>query len=163
MPGTGSGLFAHFGSKEELQLATVEAARQRYYREVVEPIRTVPDGLPRLQAMCNGTLDYLRRRVFPGGCFFAVVRAEFSARPGPVRDKINRNKLWGRRFVVDRIRAAQANGELSAAEKPEQLAFELEALWDAPNWSLHTEPGERDIGRARRALDRRLEAAKAGP
>src|ERR1043166_6451608 len=66
-----SGLFAHFGSKEDLQLATIEAARQRFVDEVVRPALAAPRGYPRLMAICRGWLDYVQREVFPGGCFFA--------------------------------------------------------------------------------------------
>ena len=84
-----SGLFAHFGSKEDLQLATIEEARQRYAREVIEPACAAGSGITRLHALCEAFLSYLERAVFPGGCFFASAMAEFDARhPGPVRDRI---------------------------------------------------------------------------
>src|ERR1700685_2708511 len=84
-----SGLFAHFGSKEELQLATVEEARQRYTREVIQPARAAGPGITRLHALCEAFLSYLERAVFPGGCFFASAMAEFDSKaPGPVRDRI---------------------------------------------------------------------------
>ena len=78
-----SGLFAHFGSKQELQLATIEAAREVFFREVVEPAAAAPDGLPRMQATLAAWLDYFRRDVFPGGCFFQAASLEFDDRRGP--------------------------------------------------------------------------------
>src|SRR6202046_3553710 len=84
-----SGLFAHFGSKEELQLATIEEAREIYAREVIEPARAGGAGIIRLHALCEAFLSYLERAVFPGGCFFASAMAEFDSKaPGPVRDRI---------------------------------------------------------------------------
>ncbi|HEX8188504.1 MAG TPA: helix-turn-helix domain-containing protein, partial [Pyrinomonadaceae bacterium] len=83
-----SGLFAHFGSKEELQLATVEAARDVFVREVVRPAFGAPRGLARLWQLCDVWLGYVRREVFRGGCFFAAAAAEFDGRPGAVRDRV---------------------------------------------------------------------------
>jgi len=62
-----SGLFAHFGSKEELQVATIKAARERFIEEVFRPALNVERGYPRLMAICRSWIDYLRRGVFPGG------------------------------------------------------------------------------------------------
>jgi AcrR family transcriptional regulator len=76
-----SGLFAHFGSKEELQLATIEAASEIYIREVIAPARDAERGLPRLVALMDHWLDYLRREVFKGGCFFDAARSEYDSRP----------------------------------------------------------------------------------
>src|SRR5580698_7023263 len=64
-----SGLFAHFGSKQDLQLATIEEARERYVREVIEPSLAETASLRRLHALCDSFLSYLDRAVFPGGCF----------------------------------------------------------------------------------------------
>ena len=155
-----SGLFAHFGAKGGLQLATIEAARRRYHRRVMEPILAAPVGLPRLLAACRGTLDYLASGVFPGGCFFVHVRAEYNARPGVVREAIRRNKTWMRKFLATTIRAAQARGDLAPTEDPDRLAFELEALWDAPNWALHDDHRTQEIERARLAIEARLTRAR---
>src|SRR5207247_3855694 len=84
-----SGLFAHFGSKEELQLAAIEEARQRYVQEVIAPGLAAGSGITRLYALCEAFLSYIERGVFPGGCFFASAMAEFDCKaPGPVRDRI---------------------------------------------------------------------------
>jgi AcrR family transcriptional regulator len=72
-----SGLFAHFGSKEELQLATVEEASRVFTREVLKPGLSVPAGVGRIWALCNAHLSYLERKVFPGGCFFEAAASEF--------------------------------------------------------------------------------------
>ncbi len=90
-----SGVFAHFGSKEELQLATVQWAGEVFVAEVIAPALRAPGGLRRLWRLCDGWLDYSKRRVFHGGCFFVSVAAEFDARPGRVRDEIADPALRG--------------------------------------------------------------------
>src|ERR1041384_3558454 len=80
-----SGLFAHFGSKEELQVATVEAASALFTEQVIEPAHGAPTGLERLRQLTDNFLRYVEG-VYPGGCFFASIAAEMDTRPGPVRD-----------------------------------------------------------------------------
>src|SRR5579864_4572091 len=79
-----TGIFAHFGSKEQLQLATVEAAKQVFLEQIVQPALTHSRGTPRLRAMLDCWIGYVERIVFRGGCFFAAASAEFDSRPGPV-------------------------------------------------------------------------------
>ena len=81
-----SGLFAHFGSKEELQLATIDAARAIYEELVIEPAGEAPAGVPRLRAYVERFLDHVEEGVFPGGCFFVSAVSELDTHPGPVRD-----------------------------------------------------------------------------
>src|SRR5215471_17452908 len=83
-----SGLYAHFGSKQELQLATVDEAERIFNKEVVQPALAARPGRAQLAAACEAYLGYLERRVFPGGCFFAATALEMGTRPGPVRDKV---------------------------------------------------------------------------
>src|SRR5215469_3534185 len=83
-----TGIFAHFGSKEHLQLATVEAAKQIFMEQVIQPALQSPQGISRLKAMLERWLGYVERIVFRGGCFFAAASAEFDSRPGAVRDQI---------------------------------------------------------------------------
>src|SRR6202162_382658 len=91
-----SGLFAHFGSKEELQLATVEEAGRVFTDEVLRPGLKTPAGIGRVWAMCNSFLSYLSRGVFPGGCFFEAALAEFDSKPGRVRDAVvEKRGYWG--------------------------------------------------------------------
>src|ERR1700752_442562 len=82
-----SGLFAHFGSKEDLQCAVVEEAREIFVERVVRPAYQF-QGLQRLRALCENWLAYGEHRVFPGGCFFSAASLEFDDRPGRVRDRI---------------------------------------------------------------------------
>ena len=154
-----SGLFAHFGSKELLQLATIEDARKRYVEAVLVPALSAPRGIQQLDALCESFLSYVERAVFPGGCFFAAAMAEFGGKePGPVRDRIaDCQRQW-----TTTLEGAAADGrklgELKAACEPEQLAFELEAALLSANWYFHLHADTSYLGRAHRAIRTRLEA-----
>jgi AcrR family transcriptional regulator len=148
-----SGLFAHFGSKEELQLATIEEARQRYAQEVIEPARAAGSGITRLYALCEAFLSYLERAVFPGGCFFASAMAEFDGKPpGPVRDRIAQCQDQWMATLERAAREGQQRGELRTATDPRQLAFELEAALLSANWYYHLFNDATYFDRARRAV-----------
>jgi AcrR family transcriptional regulator len=153
-----SGLFAHFGSKEELQLATVRAARRIYADAVVEPALAVPPGLGRVWVLSESWLDYSKRRVFPGGCFFARAAHEYGARPGPVRDLlVASNREW--LDLLERtIDEARDLGQLEA--DPGRLAFELNAFYDSANLaSLLRNNDDAVYQQARQSIRVRLEAA----
>jgi AcrR family transcriptional regulator len=154
-----SGLYAHFGSKEELQLATVETALEIFDAEVVEPTAGIDDPLERLRGLCDSFLSHLERRVFQGGCFFASVEAEFDTHPGPVRDRIAAiQRGWSMR-LQQLVAEAQKRGELRDDEDPAQLAFELDSYMLMGNTSfvLHDDPVF--LRRAAEALNRRLDEA----
>jgi AcrR family transcriptional regulator len=155
-----SGLFAHFGSKEELQIATTEAAAQRYIAEIFSQAVREPRGYPRLIAICDAWLSYIRRGVFPGGCFFAAASFEFDSRPGPVRDRVRAlmNDWMG---ALERaIRMAKDEGHLVADVDPAQLAFELNSLFFGANFSFYLRDDQQAIERAERAVRTRLEALR---
>ncbi|GAB2999942.1 TetR/AcrR family transcriptional regulator [Saccharothrix stipae] len=150
-----SGVFAHFGSKEELQLSTVRAAAAIFARQVVEPALTVPPGLDRLERLLDGWLRYSEDRTFPGGCFFYAVQAEFDARPGRVRDAI---AGYGREW---NSYVRQTIGEVGGIADPDQLTFELIAFLEMANAQsvLHDDPDAYE--RARVAVRNRLAQAGA--
>ena len=155
-----SGLFAHFGSKEELHLATVEAAAQIFTDVVIRPALAQPRGVGRVWALCNSWLSYLEKGVFPGGCFFWAVAEEYdSRRPGPVRDSVLQKKsYWS--YSIDRaVREAQSAGEIDASVDPAQLAWELDSLMGGANAAFKLDGGADAIGRARRAIKDRLSRA----
>lgn len=128
-----SGIFALFGSKEELQLATVRAATRVYVDTVVAPAVQLPPGAGRLRELCERWLAYSRDRVFPGGCFFFGAGAEFDARPGPVRDLLAEgSRLWAE-LVARTVREAVEAGDLGRDTDAEQLAFEIVALLEMAN------------------------------
>jgi AcrR family transcriptional regulator len=160
-----SGLFAHFGSKEDLQLAIVEEARQRYVREVITPALTEQGGINRLNRLCESFLSYVERAVFPGGCFFAAAMVEFDAKtPSPVRESIATCQDAWMKTLERSALAARENGELLAGSDPQQLAFELEAALLAANWYFHLYTDSTYLERARHAVRARLanEATQAG-
>jgi AcrR family transcriptional regulator len=128
-----SGLFAHFGSKEELQLATIAAAEEVFRAHVLEPALAAPEGLPRLRALCEGFLNHVEQDVFPGGCFFASTGAELDTRPGPLRDRVALVHDAWMGLVVGSVRRAQELGQLDAALDAEQLAFEVNAMMAEAN------------------------------
>jgi AcrR family transcriptional regulator len=155
-----SGLFAHFGSKEELQLATVEAASQRYITEIFGPALKTPRGYPRLIAICDAWLGYIQRGVFPGGCFFAAASFEFDSRPGAVRDLVRRMMDDWIGALERAIRMAQDEGHIDRAVDPGQLAFELNSLFFGANFSYHLRNDAQALEKAYRAVRARLEALR---
>ncbi|RKE20427.1 TetR/AcrR family transcriptional regulator [Streptomyces sp. TLI_171] len=151
-----SGVFAGFGSKEELQLATVRAARRIFYDRVVAPALEAPPGVGRVRSLCEFWMDYSRGRVFEGGCFFYSVTAEFDAQPGPVRDSLAEAALEWESLITDELRAAAASGDLPPGSDPEELALLLTSLMDGANVHavLHDDPSRYD--RTMRAIHRLL-------
>jgi AcrR family transcriptional regulator len=159
-----SGLFAHFGSKEELQLATIEAARGIFVDEVVTPARAEERGLPRLVALLERWLAYMQREVFRGGCFFEAARNEFDSRPaGPVRDTIFAQFSDWERLLVGGVRAAQDAGHIDPDADADQLAFELDALGSAANARFQLDGDPAAFARAARAIRTRLNAVTVIP
>ena len=154
-----SGLYAHFGSKEELQLATVETARKIFDAEVVEPTQGIHDPLEQLRALCERFLSYVERRVFPGGCFFASTTAEFGTHPGPVKDEITSVHRGWRELLQRLIREAQAAGSLDEAEDPTQLAFEIHAFLLMGNSGFVLDDNPSHLQQARGAVVHRLAQA----
>ena len=158
-----SGLFAHFGSKEELQLATIEEARQRYAQEVIEPGRAAGSGFTRLSALCEAFLSYVERGVFPGGCFFASATAEFDSKaPGQVRDLIAHCQDQWMGTLEHAAEESRQRGELRAGSDPRQLAFELEAVLLSATSYYHLFSDATYLDRARRAVRARM-ASDATP
>lgn len=154
-----SGLYAHFGSKEELQLATVETAAEIFDQQVIVAAEPFESPVARLEALCEAFLDHLERRVFPGGCFFASAAAEFDTHPGPVKEVVTTySRAWLERLAT-LVAAAQERGELDGDEDPAQLAFEIDAhlLMANTAFLLGTDP--RGLDRARIAIRGRLGAA----
>jgi AcrR family transcriptional regulator len=151
-----SGLYAHFGSKQELQLATVQEAGRIFAEEVVQPALAAPAGLAQLAAVCEAFFEHLQRRTFPGGCFFAGAALEMGTRPGPVKEAVAGFQAG----FVDLLRgfaaAAIEQHELRADEDPDQLAFELNGVILAAdaNFVLHDNPAVLDL--ARQVVRRRL-------
>ena len=154
-----TGIFAHFGSKEQLQLATVETAKQILLEKVVQPALKSPRGLPRLKAMLEHWLGYVERIVFRGGCFFAAASAEFDSRPGAVREQIaDLTQAW-MVGLQEEIAFAQSKKEILASLKPAQLAFELHAYVQEANWAFQLFNDKSAFLLGRRAIADHLAAA----
>jgi AcrR family transcriptional regulator len=131
-----TGIFAHFGSKQQLQLATIETAKQIFLEQVVQPALQRARGISRLEAMLENWLRYVEKIVFRGGCFFAAASAEFDSRPGLVRDQIAAlTKAW-MVGLQEEIRFAQSKKEIQPSVNPVQLAFELHAYVQEANWAF---------------------------
>jgi len=147
-----SGLYAHFKSKEELQLATIDTASEIFTAEVVEPAAAAPAGLARVWALSNEFLAHLERGVFPGGCFFASVAAEIDTRPGRVRDRIVEFIVSWVGEVRRAVEDAQAAGELDPAMDAEQLTFEIDAMLLMANALYVLDPRPEVLERGRRGV-----------
>lgn len=150
-----SGVYAHFDSKQDLQLATVETARALFIDAVVIPALEAA-GIERLSALCESFLSYIEQRTLPGGCFFAAAAAELGGRPGPLKDRVAENQLNWTGLLTDAAEEAEKNGQLRADTDLAILVFELNALVIAANtgFILHEDPAI--ISRARAAIARVL-------
>jgi AcrR family transcriptional regulator len=155
-----SGLFAHFGSKEELQLATVEYAAALFVAEVIEPARSAPKGLARIWALCDHMIGYSERQVFPGGCFFAATSFEFNNRPGPVRDSIEEMIRSWLSYLEHAVEQAQEAGELDPKASAREVAFQLDAFAQASNAQYQLFRNPQVFDDARRAIQERLESLR---
>ncbi|WP_027943937.1 TetR/AcrR family transcriptional regulator [Amycolatopsis taiwanensis] len=151
-----AGVLGHFGTKESIQLAVVDAAAEMFAQEVPQRVRDVPPGLPHLRAVCEAWVSYLERNILPGGCFFTAAAAEFDGRGGPVRDAIaGMEALWQRDLRIH-IRRAVSLGDLPPDTDPDQLVYELWAVMLALNHFLQLNHDRSAPDRARRALHRLL-------
>lgn len=153
-----SGLYAHFGSKEGLQIEVIEWARARYQDLAMKPGQTAPKGLAQIERTLHDIFAFLERRVFPGGCFMNKINAEFHARPGTIRDNIREGKSKWRARIATMARDAQRNGEFRRDLDVEQFAFELDAMINFVNWSLDDKQA---VSRAKRSIEAAVERAKA--
>ncbi len=155
-----SGVHALFGTKEELQLETVAAARRRFIAVVVAPVWQEPAGLPRLAALTRSWLDYVQRREFPGGCFVARWSSEFASRPGRVRDALVAAKREWLGLLESEVSFAVETGQLPPSADARQVAFDIDAFLAAGNIGLLLGDTEA-LGRAARSVQARLEATKS--
>jgi AcrR family transcriptional regulator len=152
-----SGLYAHFKSKEELELATIETAAAIFDREVLQRAGRARAGTERLWALADAFLSHLERRVFPGGCFFAAVASELDTRPGPARDRVvavlDQWICQLRQCILD----AQASGEIDPRAEVAQAAFEIQAMLLAGNFQFVMTNDPMRLTHARRGVEHVLE------
>ena len=151
-----SGLYAHFGSKQELQLATVDEAKRIFDEEVMQPALAARPGRAQLAAVCEAFLGYVQRRVFPGGCFFAATALEMGTHPGPVKERVAAIQSGFTAQLRAFAATALEQQELPVREDPDRLAFELHAILLAADarFVLQDDPAVLDL--ARQVVHQRL-------
>jgi AcrR family transcriptional regulator len=147
-----SGLFGHFGSKEDLELATIETALDIYTEHVINPAAAAKPGRERLVALAEAFLQHVEQRVFPGGCFFAAVASELDTRPGRARDRIV--EIYGSwmNLMESCVRDAQRNGEIDPAADASQVAFEADAMLSLGNVGFVMSGDTKILARARQGF-----------
>ncbi len=145
-----SGVFAHFGSKQELQLATVGAAAERFRAAVIEPALEAPDGAPRLRAIADAYLAHLEDDdYYPGGCFWAATSTEYDDRPGPVHDAIaGALDAW--------LGELERQAQIAGSPDPGRFAFELYSVVMGANSRFRMGGDPIVFVYAREAIDRLL-------
>jgi AcrR family transcriptional regulator len=151
-----SGVYAHFGSKEQLQLATVDEAERIFRAEVIEPALAAAPGLGQLLVVCDAYFDHLARRTFPGGCFFAGAVLEMGTRPGPVKERIAAFQSSFTALIRMFVVAAMEQHELPADEDPDALTFELNGITLAANSTFVLRDDPRVLDMPRNLVRRRL-------
>jgi AcrR family transcriptional regulator len=155
-----SGVFAHFGSMEELQLATVELAGDIYAAEIVQPALREPPGIGRLVILVDAFLSYSERHVFPGGCFFRTTISEFESRPGRLRDRFARAHRDWIAVITRTLDEMQQTGDIDPGADTGQVAFEIAAVLTAADLVYNLYQDRRALDRGRKAALRSI--ANAG-
>lgn len=145
-----SGVFAHFGSKEELQIAVMRESQQRFVDIVVRPALKAPRGIARLRAIFANWLDWTERARLPGGCPMNAAANEFDDQPGPVRDAVEAGLADGHRLLANAVRMAIEAGELRPDTDIDQFVFEFTGLTLA---NMQSKRLFKDRDANRRALD----------
>jgi AcrR family transcriptional regulator len=151
-----SSLFSLFGSKQELQLATLDAAIEQFVDEVWGPAADEAPGLARLLALCDSWLAYHEREVLPGGCFLTTATIEFDARPGPLRDAVGSAMDRWLGVLQREVAIAVDAGELPPGTEPADIAFQLNALASAASYGFQLSRDREVFARARRSMRRAL-------
>ena len=147
-----SGLYAHFKSKEDLELATIDVAADIFQREVLDFGSSAPPGLRRLRALADAFIDHLERRVFPGGCFFAAVAAELDTQPGPTRDRVARVLSDWQSLLARCMEEARAAGEIDRKTDIPQAVFEAQSMLIAANFMFVMSNDPATLTRARNGI-----------
>jgi AcrR family transcriptional regulator len=154
-----SGLFAHFQSKEALQLQLLEHTRARFIDLVMRPALAAPRGEPRVRELFRRWLDW-DALALPGGCLFVAASAEYDAQPGPVRDRLVADQRDWLDSLAQVFRTGVTEGHFRADADPEQFAYDLHGVMLAYHHSsrLLGDPGA--AARATRAFEALLAAAR---
>jgi len=147
-----AGLFAHFGSKEALQLATMESAYETFLAEVVEPAEKKPAGIPRLRSFMQHYFGYVIRHAGEGGCFFTAASLEFDDRTGRVHDRLCDLIADRDERIEEALREAIARGQLPRSTDVAQRTFEMIAIATGANAMFQLSKDPAVFARAERAL-----------
>jgi AcrR family transcriptional regulator len=144
-----SGLYAHFGSKEELQLATIRTAAEMYGRDVMAQAVEAEPGTGQIIAFADVFLDYVRHGPFPGGCFFIASFLDPANLRGPVREALAEVQRGLIDFIAGNVSVAQESGDLPIDLEPEEVAFEIDAILVGAdvNYVLFDDPSRLDRGK----------------
>jgi AcrR family transcriptional regulator len=151
-----SGLFAHFGSKRDLQLATIECAREIFIKEVTLPALSARKGMPRLWGLLERWMSLVEKQVFEGGCFFSAASFEFDSRRGVVRDRIAAIMHEWIGAITRAVYEAQKAGHLDSKVDPSRLAFEIHAVAMGAHWAYQLLDDKQAYPRARTILLEKL-------
>ncbi|KKK07193.1 TetR/AcrR family transcriptional regulator [Micromonospora sp. HK10] len=147
-----SGVATLFRSKEQLQLATVEAAREVFLDAVVRPVLDTPRGAARLWALVERWIGYAEQPTFAGGCFWAANLPDFDSRPGPVREALRRQRRAWLALIAEQARHAIAAGDVVDPDA-DLVAFQVDAVLTAANTAIRLdEPHAAD--HVRRSVER---------
>jgi len=154
-----SGLFAHFGSKEDLQLLTLKQAQSLFQERVFSSASGQAPGLPRLRTLFSNWLGWIERNDgLPGGCIILSASAEYDDRPGAVRELLVAGQRELRGAIAKAIRLAIDEGHLAPETDPWQLSFELFGIVLATHHDYRLLGDMRSVARARDAIERLIEA-----
>lgn len=154
-----SGLFAHFGSKEALQVQILEHAAGVFVTRVVRPAVSAPRGEPRVRALFERWLEWDRFHL-PGGCVFVAAATELDDRPGPVREALVRSQRDWIETIAQCFRSGIKEGHFAKDADPEQFAHDLHGVMLAYNHAARLLGDEQAEARARRAFEALLRAAR---
>ncbi|MEU8234326.1 TetR/AcrR family transcriptional regulator [Actinoplanes sp. NPDC048967] len=158
-----SGLFAHWRSKEALQLAVIEHARAQWTERIIRPALAAPRGVRRLWAVHDTRLSFYEAEVLPGGCFFANAHLEYNARPGVIRDRLAAELTDWMAYLISLAADAVALGELRPGAEPEGIAYETESLGVCAVMQAPVLGRDVTFRRARRAQLKHLRALATDP
>lgn len=157
-----SSVQAAYATKEQLQLAAIEAATETFMTEVIAPALEQPEGLARLRALADSWLQYVERLVFPGGCFMVATLSEYDSRPGPVRDAIREARGAWLKLLESQAQVAVRAGEIPGDPSPALVAFEVDALLSMANVQRNIEDDVEALEQARQLIDLRLPPIRRG-
>jgi AcrR family transcriptional regulator len=155
-----SGLFAHFRSREALQVAVLEAAAERFRQFVVIPALRTPRGEPRLRALITKWVEWGSAEFQPGGCIFVSASAELDDRPGKVRDVLVQSQLDWSAMIAQAVRSAIEEGHFRADVDPEQFAFEIYGIALSYHHHKRLLRQSGSFARAQAAFERLVQSAR---